>query len=337
MTTKSVNALQAVHGLVLGDALGAPASEHRTIRDPWVRQMLRRGASELDESHVLRPVIPFVLTALGTRALVGTDDSELFALAALTIIDSPSRSTQEMFERWRDRIDAPDVWTGAAQRSAQLNAASGLRPPQTGRDNPAFYDDSALPGALAAAIAMIDPADAAVLASNLATITHDGVGVQAAAIYAWTLASCMTGTPLNRSIEDALEALDCDPWLSEGIAEARQIVREARTPLTSVPALVARFAPRTYSHPGTVTETLPLAFAIVEAAGGDHEKALPLAFTITRHQDSLPSLVGALCGALGSRIDAGDLDTLGGVTIPTLSGESLSGLVSSLLEHANTA
>ncbi|WP_402842000.1 enolase C-terminal domain-like protein [Microbacterium sp. GXS0129] len=46
-------AVRAAHGLALGDALGLPASEHRTVRDPWVRSMLRQGASTVFDYQTL--------------------------------------------------------------------------------------------------------------------------------------------------------------------------------------------------------------------------------------------------------------------------------------------
>jgi len=328
---KAMRAQCAAQGLAMGDALGAPASEHRTIRDPWVRQMLRRGATQLDESRVLRPVVPFVLSALGTESLVATDDTELFAVAARVILDSPSSTSAHLLPRWRELLDTDDAWMGTAQRSAVLNARAGLVPPQTGQDNPAFYDDTALPGALAAAIATDDPQSAAELARALAEITHDGVGVQAAALYASILSRCLAGSSISDSIDSAVDSVPCDAWLSENIVEARRIIRDSSSRFAAIAELVARFAPRTYSHPGTVTETLPLALAITEASKGDHEIALPLAMSVSRHQDSLPALVGALCGALGSAPDASGLDTLAGITIPAVAEQSLSGLVGELL------
>lgn len=333
MTHRLDRAVGAVHGLALGDALGAPAGEHRTVRDPWVRQMLRKGALELDESRVLRPVVPFVLTAVDSPALVATDDAETFAVAARVLLEAPGWDQDGLFDTWRALLDTPDTWTGAAQRSALLNAAAGLRPPHTGADNPAFYDDTALPGALAAAIATADPASAAGLARTYATITHDGIGVHAAAAFARLLGHLLQGAPVGDALGAVDEDLAADDWLADGVRDALRIAGDARSPFAAVPPLVARFAPRTYSHPGTVAETLPLAVAILVLAEGDHETALPLALSVTRHQDSLPALVGALCGAAGSAPEAADLDVLQGVTVPAVAGRSLAALATALDER----
>jgi ADP-ribosylglycohydrolase len=334
MTDRLDRAVGAVHGLALGDALGAPASEHRTVRDPWVRQMLRKGPLELDESRVLRPVVPFVLSAIGAPALVPTDDAETFAVAARVLLEAPGRDADSLFDTWRPLLDAPDTWTSTAQRSALVNAATGLRPPHTGADNPAFYDDSVLPGALAAAIAGGDPGAAAGLARTYATLTHDGTGVHAAAAYARVVAHLLDGAALRPALEAGAEDLAADDWLADNVRDAFRIVDEARSPFAALPGLVARFAPRTYSHPGTVAETLPLALAVTALTGADHEAALPLALSVTRHQDSLPALVGALCGAAGSAPSGSgldDLDVLQGVTVPAVAGRSLAELARALV------
>ncbi|WP_129788166.1 ADP-ribosylglycohydrolase family protein [Promicromonospora panici] len=335
---RTSRAVGAVHGLALGDALGAPASEHRTVRDPWVRGQLRRGATDLDESRVLRQVVPFVPSAIGSPVLVATDDAESFAVTARVLLDAPTWDDDDLFDAWRALMDRPETWTGPAQRSALLNAAAGLRPPHTGTDNPAFYDDTALPGALAIALAVEDPARATGLARRYATFTHDAVGVHAAVVFAGLVSRMLGGAPLREALESVADDVAADDWLADGVRDALGIVDQAASPFAAVPALVGRFAPRMYSHPGTVAETLPLALAITAVTDGDHETALPLAFAITRHQDSLPALVGALCGAGGSAPAAAGFDVLGldvlqGVTIPAVAGQSLAGLARALVQR----
>lgn len=329
--TTTDRAIRAAHGLALGDALGLPASEHRTVRDPWVRSMLRQGATDLDRARVLRPVAPFVLSATGAAPMTPTDDAETFAVVARVFLAvGAGADADAMFDAWLPQVSGEDVWTSAAQRSAILNAAAGLRPPQTGADNPAFYDDSALAGAVAVGIAITDSAQAARSARTLASLTHDGVGVVAAGAMAALISSLVGGAPLADAIALAVEEMQADDWLADGARDAVAIVAEATTPFAAIPALIARFAPRTYSHPGTVAETLPLALALVGATEGDHERALPLAMTIARHQDSLPALVGAICGAAGSAIDGASIDELAGVTVPTVAKVSLAAVAREL-------
>lgn len=329
LSTRATRAVGIARGLALGDALGAPASEHRTVRDPWVRSMLRQGATDLDSSQVVRPVVPFVLSSIGSdgaAALVGTDDAEGFAIAARVVVEAQSWSADDLFDTWRELMDDDVAWMGPSQRSALLNAKEGLRPPQTGADNPAFYDDTALPGAIAVGIAASSLDDAGVLARRLASITHDGVGVEAAVATARLIWLLLDGKSLEEGIELVRDDLEVDGWLGDGVRDAFGILDSVSSPFRALPQLIARFAPRTYSHPGTVAETLPLALALVHATDGDHERAIPLALAVSRHQDSLPALVGALCGALGTAIADSGIDELQGVLVPTTRGRSVTAL-----------
>lgn len=320
---RASRAVAVARGLALGDALGEPASQHRTIRDPWVRTMLRQGVVDLDSSRVIRPVVPFVLNAVGSVALVPTDDAEGFAIAARTLVEAPSWSIADLFDTWRNLLDDESVWIGPAQRSAMLNASKGLKPPQTGTDNPAFYDDTALPGAIAVGIAATSLGQAATIARRLGSITHDGVGLAASVAMAQLIWTLLDGANFETGIAAVRKELDADDWLGDGVRDAFEILETASSPFAALPQLISRFAPRNYSHPGNVAETLPLALGIVRATGGDHEQALPLALCVARHQDSLPATVGALCGALGSPIGDSGIDELQGVLVPALQGFSM--------------
>jgi ADP-ribosylglycohydrolase len=321
----------AISGLAAGDALGAPASLHRTVRDPWVRQMLRSGAEQLDAAQVLRPVVPFVLTDPRAPAIAPTDDTESFALAVRLLTAAPDASPTERFAAWLAVAGEPGVWLSGAQRSAVLNAREGLLPPATGVDNPVYYDDSALPAAIACGLAIADPAVAAATARDYASMTHDDVGVDGAGVVAHLVSALVSGAGIADAIDDATRDLDEEGWLGVGIAEARHTATTASTAFSAIPDLIARFAPRTYSHPGTVTETLPAAIALLVLVDGEFERGLPLAMTIARHQDSLPAIVGALCGAYGGAALLPGLERLEGVTIPALAGVSLADLTDALV------
>lgn len=321
----------AVAGLAAGDALGAPASLHRTVRDPWVRQMLRSGAEQLDAAQVHRPVVPFVLTDPRAAAIAPTDDTESFALAVRLLTTAPDAGPVERFGAWLAVAGEPEVWLSGAQRSAVLNAREGLLPPATGVDNPASYDDSALPAAIACGLATVDPATAAGRARDYATMTHDGVGLDGAGVVAHLVSALVAGAGVADAIEAATSGLDDEGWLGAGIRDARRIATTAPTAFSAIPHLIARFAPRTYSHPGTVTETLPAAIALLVLTDGEVERGLPLAMTIARHQDSLPAIVGALCGAHRGAALLPGMERLEGVTIPALAGVSLADLTDALV------
>lgn len=327
--TRSDRAVGAAWGLALGDALGFPADQHRTIRDPWVRSTLWQAPVELDEVQVLRVVTPFVLNTLDMSQFTPTDDAEFFLVAARTLIEAPSHEVGALFNTWISYMSSPDVWCGPAARSAVINAGEGLVPPATGNDNPAFYDDTAIPGAVAVGIAYSGrPVEASEIASRLASITHAHDGIVAAKMAASLVAELTSGVSATDAWQRALKIADDDSWLGSALHDAQQITAKYATYFDALPHLLEKFAPRTYSHPGTVAETLPLAYAITHYADMGIGTALPAALAISRHQDSLPAIVGAICGAAVGATALGDewpdrIDSVAGTCVPILAGSSL--------------
>ena len=334
--TRSDRAIGAAWGLALGDALGFPADQHRTVRDPWVRSTLWKAPLELDEAQVLRVVTPFVLNTLEVSQFTPTDDAESFVVAARALIDSSSHDVGPLFNTWISLMNGPDVWCGPAARSAVINAREGMIPPATGNDNPAFYDDTAIPGAVAVGIAYSGrPEEAREVASRFASITHAHDGLVAAQVVASLIAELISGASATDAWQRALAIPDGDSWLGSALLSAHHIVEKHPTYFDALPHLLEAFAPRTYSHPGTAAETLPLAYAISHYADSNLGTALPAALAVARHQDSLPAMVGAICGATVGAAAFGDdwprrIDSVKGTCVPALAGSSLRELAETL-------
>jgi ADP-ribosylglycohydrolase len=337
MTTLEDRAAGALLGLAVGDALGLPADVHRSVRDPWPRGAVWRANAGLDAERVSRPLLPFAAGLDGTRGIVPTDDAETAAVAALALLES--ENPDDWFATWLRYHSPDDAWMGVAARSAVRNAALGLRPPETGADNPASWGDDALPAAVVAGIAVGDPLAAGDTAARYAEITNADEGVEAARALAVAVCSLVSGTGLAAALEDAESAVPRDGWLADGFAAASAIVADSpATPgagFATLPALIERLSPRDYSHAGIAAHTLPLAFALTRLAGGDAAVAIPLALSVARSADSLPPLCGALCGAFGDpsvRASAWtSLDELHGILLPGTRGLRLTGLAARLV------
>ncbi|GII92757.1 ADP-ribosylglycohydrolase family protein [Sinosporangium siamense] len=332
-TDRQPYAAGALLGLALGDAVGLPAQFHRRARSGWARATGWRLTADLDEQRVSRPLLPFTLGAGDDIPLSPTDDAETAAVAALILLRSPDHSPGALFARWREHmIDAPDVWTGIAERSATLNAAHGLEPPATGTDNPAHYTDSAVPAAVSIGIHYAGaPARAAEVAGHYAQITHAEDGIWAAQAMADAIARLVAGTPLPEALAAATATVPSGSWLARNLARAAHIRTTATSPFEAVPALITTLSPATYSHGGIAPETLPVAFALTHLAQGDLPTAVMAAALISRQSDSMPAMVGALCGATHGLETIPEtwrshLNPLAGVLTPHLKGIHLTDL-----------
>ena len=79
---------------------------------------------------------------------------------------------------------------------------------------------------------------------------------------------------------------------------ARQCRAEADSPQDLMLLLTTRLINSVYSYGNAAPETLPAAFALAEACEADVQAAVLLANSIPKAADSLPAIVGALCGAV---------------------------------------
>ncbi|MEV7694190.1 ADP-ribosylglycohydrolase family protein [Microbacterium sp. NPDC089189] len=329
-------------GVAIGDALGAPADVHRSVRTPWVRGRLWAGSADLDAQRVSRPLLPFTPTLDDARGISPTDDTEEAVAAARILLAVEQTGVDErdaaLFAQWRAFHGGEDAWLGVAARSAERNAAEGLTPPRTGNDNPAADDDAAVPSGIAFGLAYAgDPAAAAEAARRYARITHAGDGVDAAAFAAVVVALAVGGVGFETAVGTARQEIASGSWLDAGLSTAAEIVRDVADGFDAIPTLIDALSPRFYSHAGTAAETLPLAVAITTLAGGAAARALPLSLTIARKADSLPAFVGGFCGALGggAAIDRWlALDAVRGHLLPAVAGQSLTGVAADLAAHA---
>ncbi|MET7335006.1 ADP-ribosylglycohydrolase family protein [Nonomuraea sp. NPDC005650] len=330
-------AVGALLGLAAGDAAGLPAQFHRRARSAWVRATGWRLSAALDEQRVSRPLLPFTPGIGDDLPLSPTDDAETAAVAALVLLGAPRHDSATLFAEWRKHM-SDDVWTGVAERSAIINSARGLTPPATGNDNPVHYSDSAVPAAVSIGLYYAgDPATAAEVAARYAEITHAEDGVWAAQAMAVAIASLVGGASLRDALQEAAGAIPEGSWTARNLARAARIRESARSAFDAVPGLVEQLSPAVYSHGGVAAETLPTAFVLAELAGGDLATALGSAALVARQSDSMPAMVGALCGAASGAAAVPDtwrrhVDEIAGVLIPDLKGLSLTALAGRLLD-----
>ena len=330
-------------GLAVGDAAGFPALFHRTTRLDWRRSVLWRFAADLDDQRVLRFPMPFTLGRPDELFISGTDDSEFAAVAALILLEADGDySSGSLFAGWQKHVvqAGDDIWSGIAERASIINARRGLRPPQTGGDNPAHYDDGAACRAVPVGVRFAgQPEQAAQVARDLAEITHAEDGVWAAEAMAATISAAVGGAALAGAVEAGRRRIPAGCWLSRQLATALHLADQAASPFDLAAELSDQVANGSYSFGTVAPETLASAYALVLASDGDPMTAIPAAATIAKQADSVPAMVGAISGSLAGagRLPAAwrsRVATLRGVCVPALEGVSLCDLADKLIGRA---
>jgi ADP-ribosylglycohydrolase len=343
MTATSDRAHGALLGLAAGDASGFPAAYHRMIGS-WRRGTLWSQAAELDSSHVNKFPLPFSLSdPLEGSAFSATDDAEQAALGASILMRALDLgdgvpSADQLFAAWREHVlpQRDAYWGSVADRSAILNAEDGLTPPATGSDNPHFYDDSSVARAVPAGIVFAgDPGEAARVARALATITNDGVGVDAAGAFAAAIAVVVGGAPLEAAVMRALAEVPEDSWFTRKYRLAEVILHEAGSAFAAVPRWSDEVSNLEYNFGNVAAETVPLALIIARETSTFGE-GIGLANLIPKQADTMPAMVGALLGGSGGTAVLPStwrerVELLRGVCVPSTRGVALHGLADRLM------
>ncbi|MEU6781596.1 ADP-ribosylglycohydrolase family protein [Nonomuraea angiospora] len=305
----------AFAGLAVGDAAGWPAARHRaTLHAPWSRRLHRELDAFAEEHEVTTLPVPFALNQPTAPLAVGpSDDAEWLAWTALTI----DRPRAEAFrELRRDGVRAR-----ISVATALDNLAKGVEPPASGHDNPHYFDDAAAVRAVAFGVLGRDP-------TQDAQVTNAYDGVLGALAMAAAVAEAVRSGSVAGAVEAALAVLPEDTAIGHNARAALAVTRKAGDPFAAVPALDATLLDRVYSYGVGAAQTVPVALALAEAAGGDLARAVPAAACLAALADSAPALTGALAGACRglAAIPEGwiaSARTLAGCCLPDLAGRDL--------------
>jgi ADP-ribosylglycohydrolase len=228
-----------------------------------------------------------------------TDDTEFAILTARTLIDCQGALTPDALVcAWQKYILAQG---GMFERGGQplygavANLRRGLKPPLSGRDNVAHYDDGA-----AMRIAPIgilcagDPARAAALAEIDAQISHSADGIWAAQAVAASVAVAMVGASVDEIVQAGRAQIPADSWLGRALQRALRICDEEETIENAWERLHAELW--TPSHSAS-PEAVPQVYALFRLTQGDFKRGMFWACNFGRDADTLGAVIGAITGA----------------------------------------
>jgi len=327
----------------MGDALGWPAMYHRAIHLGSRRTCLWPESAAADREQILRFPLPFSVDDGPDLPLRGTDDTEMAALSARALLDLPhspaAAAVLVAYDHWLFDV-GEEIWSGISERAAILNRRNGLAPLQTGDRNPAREDDGAVARAIPVGIlAHRDDDEAARIAGLVAETTNAGDGVLGAVVMARAIAAAVRTGSLDTAYTSAVAAIPDDSWTGRSLARAVRLLERAGTAWAALPDWIDEIANRSYSYGTIAAETVPLALLLTRATGADLATAIPLAATVAKQADSMPAMVGALCGAVqgAAAVPArwhNRLDRVQGGIVPAVRGESLVDLADRLVERA---
>jgi len=331
-------------GLAIGDSLSWTSMFHRSVLLPqWTRRIRREMDASSETTNIILTPMPFSLNQPAKFFNISpTDKTEWAAFSAEILLKNDFDSyNQSVLDEWVKLSNSKDpVRGGVSTQAALQNLRNGIQPPQSGKQNPHYFDDGAMSRSVPIGIIYSGhPDKAAKLAYIDAIVTNSEDGVWAAQAMAVAISLVCFGASINEAINEAYKYLPETSWIRRTVDEAMSMVKNNDSIFSILPEIQNKIVNREYSYGNAAPETLALTLIIAKLHGNDLEKAITSAACFSKSSETLPAMVGALAGAMQLKSFAGDswlgaIETLRGISVPGSEGKNYLKLVEDISNQA---
>jgi len=334
-------AKNAMIGLAIGDSISWTSMFHRSaLLPPWTRRIRREIDAASETTNVIVTPMPFSLNQPAKYFNISpTDETEWAAFSAEILLSEKfGLYEQRLLDEWTN--SQSPIRGGVSTQAALNNLRSGLKPPQSGKQNPHYFDDGAMSRAVPIGIICAgQPETAARFAEMDASITNSEDGIWASQAMAVAISLACSGASINEAINVAYKYFPETSWIRRTVDEAMSIVEKSDSVFSILPEIQNNIINREYSYGNVAPETLALTFIIAKLHGNDFEKAIASAACFAKSGETLPAMVGALVGTMQSKLFASDswlgaIETLQGICIPSFAGKNYLKIVEDLSNQA---
>ena len=323
----------AIFGMAWGDSVSSASAHHKVALLAPKRALRMRTLTEFSETskQTTRPT-PYTHAQNNSMLIPRpSDDSEwfVFSLQPLLKKENSEKSWDELV-KVRNEIRAR---TGTA--IALKNLSLGYRPPESGHDNPHYFDDISMIRALGPALLYfknLNQVDELVQIDS--QVTHSEDGIYCAKSFACLVASLLQGLDIETSIANASTKLPSNSWSSRVVSDALSLTKGINNSFERITLLEENIVENIYAFGISAPETLALLLAHLQHVNSPEEMML-CGLSHRRKLDSLPALAGALAGTVfgDSWIPKNQVKDfeLEGVSIPAMRGIKLNSIVNEVL------
>lgn len=255
------------------------------------------------------------------------DDCEWFYFSALA-----SKSKLGAPLEWEKLSqDHANVRARLGTKTALRNLNEGMSAPESGHDNPHYFDSIAM--LRAAAIAASNHSNQVDILSKVdsdASQTHALDGIWCAKAIATLIHVFKESGDLSKSINKSLEQIPSNTLSMQIVSEALEIIQASKDDLQLALDLEEQFIDRIYCYPYSAPELLALVYASLWR-NSEPQLQFSTSFLHRRHNDSLPALMGFLLGFIYGdswlpQINESSFQ-MDGICIPQLKGKNLLELI----------
>jgi len=337
----------AFMGFALGDTLSWSNMIRRTQELPqWLERIRHELESAMRENNITSFPKPFSLNQSPEKLVPGPGDvSEWATWTAILLLQNQGKLRQDILHNaWQSlAAKAQDIHGRISVQAALTNFKEGLTAPQTGRFNPHYFDDAALPRAMMIGIAHAgDPETAKTMAALDASFTQFEDGIWSAAAIAALFSRACVSTSVLDLIQSVNKDIPPHTMTHRTVNHALNGIKQSQSDLLSTALFLnTNICNHIYSYGNIAHEILAALLAILKAANGDRNFMVGCAALIPTAGETLLALSSALGSVMtGKSWIVGELHekqlTISGISLPNVKGVNVNTVAHQLADLAET-
>ena len=262
----------------------------------------------------------------------------------LLLENQGSLNHENLHNAWKKLAATSESIHGRISVQAALkNIKSGLTAPQSGRFNPHYFDDAALPRAAVIGVThAAEPEVAGTVAMLDASFTQFEDGVWCASAVASLFSGASTAVPIRQLIQGVVNSLPPGSLTRTTVMKALDGIDATESSIvTTAFFLSTDICNQIYSYGNIAHEILASLLVILRATDGDYEKMLACAALIPTTGGTLMALSAALGSVIEGRSATGwglgeNQQILRGLSLPFLNGVNILDIATQLGELVAT-
>lgn len=321
-------ARNSLYGLAIGDAINWNSVFHRSFGYPfWTRRLRREIDLDQDNNNIIKTSLPFSLNQQSEKFnLAPTDDTEWAVFNMQNIIaNNGNYDFAKILKSWEKLAELKSEIRGSISIVGALhNIRKGIIPPISGRDNPHYFDDSAMIRSIPVILANYSDLDKIIyFVSEDASITNSLEGLETTQIYAEIMFHCLNGEGYEAYIDAISEKIFNSKWIDSLVKRSLDLFLKSESLFDLVPLLNNKLVDHSYNYGNGSPINLAIIIALLKYFDDNFSELILTANSITKAADSVTPLMGALLGAkcstnILSPQWRNSIEYLSGLCIPSL-------------------
>ncbi|MEA3288126.1 MAG: ADP-ribosylglycohydrolase family protein [Candidatus Marinimicrobia bacterium] len=321
-------AVSTLYGLAVGEALSWSSMFSRAQELPkWLERIRHTIETEMGEYNSTSLPKPFSLNQAPDKLIPGPGDlAEWAAWTTMILLENRGNLDHAILHKaWQELASSTNPIRGRISVQTTLrNFRNDLTAPQSGRFNPHYFDDAALPRAVMIGVAHTgNPAAAKALAELDASFTQFEDGIWSATAVATLFSQACNGASVSDIIQGVIKGLPADSLTKTTVMHALNGIDPAKSSIVDTAFFLnTEICNQIYSYGNIAHEILASLLSILKTTGGNHDLMMGCAALVPSGGGTLL----ALSSALGAVIEGKTLvenpqdHLLKGVSLPALKG-----------------